>query len=129
MVDDRWGIPFGDYYYGTYDGFDPVVHQRFVTDVDGDGRADIVAIKDDTRIHLSSATGIAQQPSLEIEDFGFYDGYDDNNRYPRYIADMDGNGVKDIVGFAYDQIHVTLLEKVDPACTEACAITVSGSTI
>ena len=127
VVDDRWGIPFGDYYYGTYDGFDPVVHQRFVTDVDGDGRADIVAIKDDTRIHLSSATGIAQRPSLVIDDFGFYDGYDDNNRYPRYIADMDGNGVKDIVGFAYEQIHVTLLEKVDPACTEACAIKVSGS--
>lgn len=121
-VDSRWGIPFEHYYYGTYDGFDPDRHQRFVTDVDGDGRADMVAIKDDTRIHLSSTSGLAQQPSLTIDDFGYYDGYNDNNSYPRYIADMDGNGVKDIVGFAHDRIYVTLLEKIDPDCADACAI-------
>ena len=83
-------------------------HPRFVADVRGIGRADIVGFGNDgVYIAFSNGDGSFNfNPLPVINDFGFDAGGWRVERHPRLLADMQGNGRGDIVGFGNDGMYV-----------------------
>src|SRR5215468_2565768 len=85
-------------------------HPRFVADVTGDGRADIVGLgRDGVWVSLNSrGDGIMQIPRLVLRGFGENAGSWHVDRHPRVLADVTGEGRADIVGFGDDDVYVGL---------------------
>ena len=85
------------------------LYPREVADVDGDGRADIVGFKDDgVYVALGSPTGSFGQSQHPLSDFGYSQGWTSDNLTPRRVADVNGDGRADIVGFKEDGVYVAL---------------------
>jgi hypothetical protein len=75
-------------------------HPRFVADVTGDGRADIVGFGDGgVWVSLNNGNGTFQAPQLALADFGYNAGGWRVERHPRLLADVIGDGRADIIGF------------------------------
>jgi Phosphoesterase family/FG-GAP-like repeat len=85
-------------------------HPRFLADITGDGRADIVGFgRDGVWTSLNSrGDGIMQIPRLVLRDFGENAGSWHVDRHPRVLGDVTGDGRADIVGFGDDGVHVPL---------------------
>lgn len=82
---------------------------RFVADVNGDGLADLVAFKTDG-VHVllnSDVTGWAQTSRPVLAAFGTSQGWSNQFERPRRLADVDGDGYPDIVGFAASSVMVS----------------------
>jgi hypothetical protein len=75
-------------------------HPRFLADITGDGRADIVGFgRDGVFVALSNGDGsFAFTPQLALEDFGYNQGWRVKNHL-RFLADVTGEARADIVGF------------------------------
>ncbi|MFI7495961.1 FG-GAP repeat domain-containing protein [Kocuria sp. M4R2S49] len=81
------------------DGWRVDQHVRELADVDGDGRADIVAFGDPgVFVAHGRADGTFAAPVLAVRDFGSAQGWS-NQRHVRTPADVDGDGRADLVGF------------------------------
>jgi kumamolisin len=75
-------------------------HPRFLTDLTGNGRADIVGFGDaGVWTALSNGDGTFQPPRFVVENFGYDGGGWRVEKHPRFLADLTGNGRADIVGF------------------------------
>ena len=75
-------------------------HPRFLADITGDGRADIVGFGDaGVWTALSNGDGTFQPPQFVLADFGFEAGGWRVEKHPRFLADITGDGRADIVGF------------------------------
>jgi len=75
-------------------------HPRFLADVTGDGRADIVGFGDDgVWASLNNGNGTFQTPELVVADFGYDAGGWRIEQHPRFLADLTGDSRADIVGF------------------------------
>ena len=86
-------------------------YPRQLGDVNGDGRADIVGFADDSvGFALGQEDGTFGSVILAIEDdFTFHDGgWTSFDRNPRHVADVNGDGRADIVGFGNDDVRVSL---------------------
>jgi hypothetical protein len=85
-------------------------HPRFVSDITGDGRADIVGFGNDgVYIALSNGDGTFNfTPIPAINDFGFDAGGWRVDRHPRFVSDITGDGRADIIGFGNDGVYVAL---------------------
>ncbi|MEA2840816.1 MAG: large repetitive protein [Methylobacteriaceae bacterium] len=84
-------------------------YPRELADVNGDGMADIVAFGS-TGVWVSLATGAGRfaAPVFELPVFAEADGWTSNDRYPRELADVNGDGMADIVGFGATGVWVSL---------------------
>ena len=72
---------------------------RFVADLTGDGRADIVGFGlDGVWSSLNDGNGTFQPPNMVLFAFSFHSGWT-VERHPRFLADLTGDGCADIVGF------------------------------
>lgn len=87
-------------------------YPRELADANGDGRADIVAFAGDgVYVALGQANGTFATPSFALASFGSSvsaGGWTSDNQYPRELADMNGDGRADIVGFADAGVYVAL---------------------
>ena len=85
-------------------------HPRFLADLTGDGRADIVGFGDaGVYVALSNGDGtFTYQPVPVIDDFGYEAGGWRVDKHPRLLADLTGDGRADIVGFGDAGVYVAL---------------------
>jgi len=82
-------------------------HVRFVMDVNGDGRADLVGIRaSGVRVALSTGSGFAPSTRWTAA-FGTDRGWREDVT-PRKLVDMNGDGRPDIVGFGRKGVYVAL---------------------
>lgn len=96
---------------------------RLIGDVDGDGLDDIVGIKD--HIYLARSTGGKFETPVTVSDeFTAAKGWQ-VDKHPRFLADVDGDGQLELVGFFDDAVYWDRLTPVrviptdwsTPACT------------
>ncbi len=85
------------------------MHPRFLADLTGDGKADIVGFGDaGVYVSLNNGDGTFQQPVLAVANFGYVAGGWQVQKYPRFLADLTGDGKADIVGFGDAGVYVSL---------------------
>ncbi|WP_127502560.1 FG-GAP-like repeat-containing protein [Actinoplanes solisilvae] len=83
-------------------------HPRFVADLTGDGRADIIGFGDDgVWVSRNTGNGTFAQPTMVVANFAFNAGRWRVERHPRLLADTTGDGLPDIVGFGDDGVWVS----------------------
>jgi hypothetical protein len=86
------------------------IYPRQLADVNGDGRADIVGFGG-AGVSVALATGGATFGPVMSQLAGFgHDagGWISNNTYPRELADVNGDGMADIVGFGGPGVYDAL---------------------
>jgi hypothetical protein len=84
-------------------------HPRFLADLTGDGRADIVGFGNGgVWVALNNGDGTFQAPNLVVSTFGYVAGGWWVERHPRFLADLTGDGRADIVGFGNAGVWVAL---------------------
>jgi SdrD B-like domain/FG-GAP-like repeat len=85
------------------------LYKRELADVNGDGMDDIVGFASDG-VYVSRATGNGHfaAPTFELAAFTpGTDGWISDDLYKRELADVNGDGMDDIVGFASDGVYVS----------------------
>jgi peptidoglycan hydrolase-like protein with peptidoglycan-binding domain len=89
--------------YGT--GWRTGRHLRFVADLTGDGRADIVGFGDGgVYLARGKGDGTFQPPEVAIRAFGYEAGGWDVFEHPRFLRKLIGFSPLDIVGFGNDGV-------------------------
>jgi hypothetical protein len=90
-------------------------YPRFMADADGDGKADIVGFAQ-SGVYVSINTSTLLSASFAAPTFvtgsSFWGtqtgGWSSQNLYPRAMADVDGDGKPDIVGFSQSGVYVSI---------------------
>ncbi|GAA1613952.1 FG-GAP-like repeat-containing protein [Leucobacter chromiireducens] len=98
----RWTAQFG-----AADGWAVEHHPRTLVDVNGDGRADIVAFASDG-VYVALNTGSSFGGMQKWYDgFGTIKGWT-VDKTPRFLQDMNGDGRPDVVGISNAGVYVAL---------------------
>jgi hypothetical protein len=83
-------------------------HPRFLADLTGDGRADIVGFGNDgVWIALGNGDGTFQAPAFVVGDLGYNQGWR-VDKHPRFVADLTGDGRADLLGFGQAGVWTAL---------------------
>ena len=88
------------------------LYPRVLADVNGDGMADIVGFgMGGVNVSLATGGGHFAAPTLALSAFGALNcagGWENNDLFPRELADVNGDGMADIVGFGFGGVNVAL---------------------
>ena len=83
-------------------------HPRFVVDLNGDGKGDIIGFGDHgVGTALSNGDGTFSWDKPVLAQFGVNHGWR-GDQHPRFVVDLTGNGKADIVGFGSDGVWTAL---------------------
>ena len=84
-------------------------HPRFVADMTGNGKPDLVGFAQDAvYVAFNNGDGTFQPVRKVSQDFTFDNGGWVIEKYPRFIADLTGNGCGDIIGFGEAGVSVAI---------------------
>lgn len=96
-------------FYTVFTGWSLSHNPRLMGDVNGDQRDDVVGFGDDAvYVSLGRADGALTEPRPVLGNFTWSDGWQDADRHPRHLADVDGDGRMDILGFGEEGVWVSL---------------------
>jgi Bacterial Ig-like domain/Endonuclease/Exonuclease/phosphatase family/FG-GAP-like repeat/RTX calcium-binding nonapeptide repeat (4 copies) len=99
---------------------------RFVGDISGDGRADIVGFgRTGVSIALGQADGTFGAITLTTNQFSFDSGWFSQDSLPRMLADLNGDGRMDLVGFGFAGTYGALALSDGAGFTDAALMTAS----
>lgn len=103
----RWAALFGVDQGWLSDNLTP----RFVGDVNGDSKSDVVGFANDgVYVALSTGAGFGALTKVSSE-FTPNKGFADQDHFPRMLGDPNGDGVADLIGFAGNLTWVSLSNK------------------
>jgi hypothetical protein len=90
--------------WSTQDGF-----ARTTGDVNGDGKADLIGFGfAGTLVSLGNGDGTFRTATVGLADFGVQQGWTSDNSFHRTVADVNGDGKDDIIGFGFAGALVAL---------------------
>jgi len=85
------------------------MHPRMMADINGDGKADIIGFGNSgVYTSLSLGNGSFTSPKLTVHNYGYYKGDWRTDKHPRMMADVNGDGCADIVGFGNGGVYISL---------------------
>ena len=94
--------------FGVNQGWRVDQHPRFVVDLTGNGKADIIGFGEDwVWVALNNGDGTFSTPQ-HVTDLGTYNTGWRVDQHPRFVADLTGDGKADIIGFGEDWVWVAL---------------------
>ncbi|WP_165360893.1 FG-GAP-like repeat-containing protein [Candidatus Chloroploca sp. Khr17] len=97
-------------------------HPRMLADVNADGKADIVGFGNQG-VYVALSTGSSfSPPQLSILDYGYYAGGWRTDRNLRLMADANGDGKADVVGFGNQGVYVSTDLLAPPNPSPSCAV-------
>jgi len=83
-------------------------HPRFMADLTGDGRGDIVGFGNaGVYVSLAQPNGSYAPAKLVLPSFGYVAGAWRVDKHPRMLADTTGDGLPDIVGFHDEGVYIS----------------------
>jgi len=92
--------------FATAFGWKVDQHPRYVADVTGDKRGDVIGFGDaGVYVSYNNGDGTFQPAKLVINDFGVQQGWL-VSKHPRYVVDLTGDGRADVIGFGEDNVYV-----------------------
>jgi len=93
--------------FGTTQGWKVDQHPRYIADLTGNKRGDIVGFGD-AGVYVSYNNGDAtfQAANLVLENFGVNQGWE-VSKHPRFVVDLTGDGCADIIGFGGSDVFVS----------------------
>ncbi|KAH9179060.1 lectin 2 [Lactarius sanguifluus] len=92
--------------FGTKKGWKVDKHPRFIADLTGDKRGDIIGFGDaGVYVAYNNGNGTFQPGKLVLSDFGVQQGWQ-VNKHPRFVVDLTGDGRADILGFRENSVFV-----------------------
>lgn len=93
---------------GYNSGWTPAEHPRFVIDLNGNGKADIIGFgAAGVWTAMNKGDGTFYPAQYILADFGFNQGWR-VEKHPRYLVDLDGDGTPDIIGFGDAGVYVAM---------------------
>ena len=93
--------------FGTAQGWKVDQHPRYIADLTGDGRGDIIGFGDaGVYVSYNIGNGTFQPAKFVLNNFGVQQGWQ-VSKHPRFVVDLTGDGRADIIGFGDGNVYVS----------------------